>query len=204
MESVWDYRLVLTDEERSTLNKAIELLRPFNTQTVSYYTAYFEEVDEDGDCVEDLGSEYDCCDDDTCISEMLQKVKLEYPGININHRLTDNSCDHERIDRCQVCDKPLNEWLTYIRSEFDHYNEHKPSFSDIQDQDNSNAAFDLISIFQSFPSNDEVVSQYELHQKMIGNKEPFDRKMKSIEDFKNSVIGLSNHVINVLEINKGK
>lgn len=196
MESKYDYRLKLTDEEESILQKAIELLKPFNNEEVSRMTTYFEEVDEDGDCLEDLDAEYDCCNNDVCIISMSSNLKNEYPEKNISHRFYHNDGDHERIERCQICNKPLNEGMTWISSEFDHYDENKPSYEDIKNY--SNISFDLTAVFQSFPSNDEEVSDYALHQKTLGNKEPLISQIKRIDNFKNRVLGLAEHVILII------
>lgn len=193
MENSWDYRLQLTDEEEAIKDKVLELLYPLNDESASHMTAYFEEVDEDGDQIEELGTEYDVCDDDNCINDMLENLKLSYPDKKIDYRLYHNDGDHENIKRCHQCGKPLNEFLTWIKQELDYF-ENNMTIEDIKSN-----AFDLIAVFQSFPSIDYEVSGYDLNQKMLGNNEPIEGTLKRQKGFKEKVIGLMSHVIKMIE-----
>lgn len=193
MGNSWDYRIQLTDEEESIKDKVLELLYPLNEESTSRMTAYFEEVDEDGDQIEELGTEYDVCDDDECINDMLVNLKLSYPDKKIDYRLYHNNGDHENIERCHQCGKPLNEFLTWVKWEFD-YIEDNMTIEDIKSN-----TFDLIAVFQSFPSIDYEVSGYDLNQKMLGNNEPIERTLKNQKEFKDKVMGLMNHVIKQIE-----
>lgn len=193
MGTSWDYRLQLTDEEEATKDRVLELLYPLNDESSSRMTAYFEEVDEDGYQIEELGTEYDVCDDDECINYMLENLKLSYPDKKIDYRLYHNDGDHENIERCHKCGKPLNEFLKWIKWELD-YIEDNMSIEDIKSN-----AFDLIAVFQSFPSIDYEVSPYALNQKMLGNNEPIERTLKNQKEFKDKVIGIMTYVIKQIE-----
>lgn len=199
MKNTWDYRLTLTEEEKSIKEKVLTLLDSFESESVSRMTTYFVEVDDDGDQIEELGTEYDVCDDDICIEGMKADLKLNYPNTKIDHVYNYNDGDHENIERCHQCGKPLNEYMTWISMEIDHYLQDKPTFERLNKYPSE--VFDLVAIFQSFPSIDEEMGQYQLHQKMLGNTEPFESKIKQQQEFKESVIGLIKHVINEIEKN---
>lgn len=200
METTRDYRLTLTEEEESIKEKVLTLLNSFESEPASRMTTYFVEVDEDGDQIEEMGTEYDVCDDDTCIKNMAETLSSEYPDKLIDNVFTHNNGDHESIERCNQCGKPLNEFMTWISMELDHYLQNRPTFESLNKYPSE--VFDLIAIFQSFPSIDEEMGQYQLHQKMLGNTEPFESKIKRQREFKESVIGLMKHVINEIESNQ--
>lgn len=197
METIYDYRIILTDEQRSILDEAIELLRPFNKEDVCHEIAYYESVDEDGDKTDDLDLiEYDTCNNDTCVLATLFELQQEHPKFIIKEWYMDNNSDHENIGSCYRCGRPLNEFLTWIKQEFDHHTENSMKKEDLIE---SRTAFDVIAMLQSFPSADYSVSEYDLHQKKLGNPIPLQKSIVRQTDFVNSVIDFARNVISELK-----
>lgn len=137
----------LTEKQSEIIEKAIEILQPFDKIIVSDYLYYFEEQDEDGDSIGNHDfSDYDSCDSDECIALSLSQLKEKYPDINIETVYYSNDGDHEKFERCTHCGRPLNRYLTWIESELEyHFDESKTK----QDFIDSNTAFEIVSCLTS-------------------------------------------------------
>lgn len=177
----------LQEFEEAIFEKAIQLLEPYNKESIAHMYAYYEEQDEDGDCLEDYGSDHDTCNLTVCIDSKLAELKLEYPNKNIEYRISSKDGDNECIDHCAVCGCPLNEFMTWVKSEFEHHVEHNRTVDDFK---NSSIAFDLIAMFQSMPSMDEEPSPHCIATKL----DPY----KDQRDFYAEVVKYAQHVIETL------
>lgn len=196
METTYDYRKKLTEEQKKIIDKAIELLTPYNKEKVSHEIAYFESVDEDGDKTDDLDlMEYDTCNNDSCVLAVLDELRNEYPKIKIREWYMDNNGDHENIGSCYMCGRPLNEFLTWIGQEFEH---HKTESTKKSDFIESRTAFDIIAILQSFPSIDHEIREYHIHQKKLGNPIPLQQELGRQTHFVNEVIDYAKNIIKEL------
>jgi len=173
-----------TEEFKEYIEKTLEKLEPgYKKSQVSYYTYYF--LKEDGD---EISGEYDCCDNDECINKTREELEKEYP--NLQTMYYDNDGDHENIERCYQCNKPLNEHLTWIEYELDHYHEY------LNDPIPKNEQFDLYCILQSIPSCDCSISEYVKHQLKLGNKDPLNESIKETKEFYQKVKELIDKINN--------
>lgn len=172
------------------MEKAIELLTPFNKEELDHDICYYQEQDEHEDCVEEFSSEHDTCSNRKCVNEQLEHLKSEYPNKNIAHVWMNNNGDHESFGRCAICDTRLNEWLTWAREEVEHHLEYTTTLNDFKSSTNS---FELIAIFQSMPTNDYQPSNW-----CKANKEnPYEDQ----EKFYFKVVDYAKTIIKALEHN---
>jgi hypothetical protein len=150
-----NYRPGLTDEFEKLIDLAQEKIEPFANKEISRNTYYFKVKGEE------VSSEYDCCDDEKCIKEAKKAIRENHgKGIRVEECYSDNDGDHESIEICSVCGKPLNEWLTWCESELDYLEEDKPwSAQFFKDQ-----AFLITAILRSTPTMDCDISNYAKHQ----------------------------------------
>ena len=190
--------LELTENQKSIIEKAIDLLSPLakeEEERESRYTTYFKVHDED------VSSEYDTCDDDKCISEAKKEIRKAYgKGTHIEECYYDNDGDHESIERCSVCGRPLTSSLTWIEQEFDHHEQFSITMDDFKD---GCTAFDVKVMLDAMPSCDHRITEYNFHQDKIGNPEPLKQAIKWQNDFVERVIKYAELVINVLSNNPG-
>ncbi len=141
-------RYELTDEQENIIRKAIEILDKNFDLSSSHYIHYFEINDNS------LSDEYDVCDNDKCVKKMrknLNKIKKTgafEKGV-IKNVYSSNDGDHEDIRCCAICGKPLNEFLTWIKYEFEYFQQIEKSKKVIEED-----FFRLFAIFQSVPSCD--------------------------------------------------
>lgn len=149
-DSPYWIREIFSNKTSEIIDKTVSILGKLNTEECSRYTFYFQVGNED-EGYEDLGSEYDTCDDDDCISSMYMSIFESYPNQKINQVLYANDGDHENIGRCNICYKPLNSWLTWVNNESEYFIRESVSFSKELIKNNS---FNLMAIFQSLPSMD--------------------------------------------------
>ena len=158
-------RYKLTTKEEIIIKKAKELLyKKFDCKTPQRLQYFIFENDEDVDL-----SEYQICEDDKCLKQARKelnqlKKKGEYPFNEkskgwITHKYSHNFFDHENIEYCSICEKPLNNYLTWIRNEFRYFYEEydveigKSDIDIIKKVINSDY-FYLYVIFNSMPSCD--------------------------------------------------
>lgn len=196
MKNEYDYRIILTDEQQTILETAINLLEPFDKENISYGGYFFEDVDEDGNHIADLElMDYDTCNNFECSEKALHEIEKEYPTHNIRRWSWDNDGDHENIETCSQCDRPLNGSLTWIKYEFEHHQEYSTNYLSMTDSRN---AFDIRVMLQSFPSNDHSVGMYAIHQESLGNPGPIKTALKYQSDFTNEVIEFAKLVIDTI------
>lgn len=189
--------MTLSNEQKLTLEKAIELLTPFaqkERDQLSCNTVYFKVNDED------VSSEYDTCDNLKCIQKSKKEIRKSYgKGTHIEECWTDNDGDHENIERCSICFRPLSDSLTWINSELEHHEEYSIELSCFKE---GHSAFDVMVMLDAMPSCDCRITEYDLHQNKIGNPGPLIEAEKRRNDFINRVIRYAELIINLLSSSK--
>lgn len=176
----------ITEDQQVILNKAIELLKTYDKEDVSRYTYYFVVSEDDHT---EISLEYDCCDNSECIEKTLKELKEEYPECEFLCEL--NHGDHERIERCYQCDKPLHESLAWIESELDHHEQYSITKDQLQE---SCIAFEVRVMFEAMPTCDFEISEYaKLNYKRLAEA------LKDQSNFVERVVKYADKVIKVLE-----
>lgn len=152
-------RYKLTEKEEESIVKAENCLnKKFNCES-SQWMYYFEIKDEG------LSSEHDICYSKKCLKEqkkylngLKRKKELgaDFEKGWIKEVSSSNDSDHDDISRCSVCEKPLNEFLTWIRYEFQYFQDECNIDGDIDELKKiiNDNYFELFVIFQSMPSCD--------------------------------------------------
>lgn len=187
-----DYSMKLTDEQQSIIDKAVELLKPFDKENCSFSLHYFREKNIDGD---EIGEEV--CDDDKCVKKYLKQLRAEIGKGKRIHTVYDpyNNGDHERIDSCAVCGRPLNEQLTWINSEFDYHHEYSITRECLTE---SRTAFDVRCMLEAMPTVDCSIGGYPIHQNNLGNKKPLEEALDRQTRFVNKVVKYAELVVQIL------
>lgn len=158
------YSARFTDEFKKLIESAREKIEPFSKKEISRYTYYFEVKDEE------VSGEFDCCDDEKCIKQTKADIREQYgKWTNVEEVYYDNDGDHENIEVCCQCGKPLNEWLTWCNSELEYIEENKPWTPEFLKEQ----GFLIHCIFQSSPTMDCDISNY--------SKNDSDRLGKALE-----------------------
>ncbi len=163
--------MIVTDVQKDIINKAIKLITPFDKENASCGIHYFKEKDCDGN---EIGEE--TCDNDKCVKIALKDLKIrvgKYKRIYTD--FSHNDGDHESIRSCSVCYRPLNQYLTWVRQEFEHHKDHTITLEDLT---NSRNAFDIRVMLEAIPSADERISDYSVYQNKIGNSSPLEDAIK--------------------------
>ena len=151
-----DYGPSLTEEFEQLIKLARDKITPYSQKEISRTSVYFKVKDED------VSGEFDSCDNDSCIRKAKKAIREQYgKGTHIEECWWDNDGDHERIEMCSVCGKPLNEWLTWCESELEYLEENKPWDAQFL----SNEAFIVSAILESTPTMDCNISAYAKYQK---------------------------------------
>ena len=186
-----DYSMKLSEDQKSILEKAVELLEPFNKEECSSFIYFFRENDEDSG--DEIGDEV--CSNDECLSIYMNDLRSQYEGINIYHIHSCNDGDHENIGSCTNCGCPLNQSLTWVKYEFEHHVVNTRKRDDIIDSRN---AYDLTVIFNSMPSNDCTISGYAIHQNKLGNPVELKKALLNQKKFVTKIVRYASHVIKQL------
>lgn len=179
-----NYRPGLTEEFKKLINLAKEKIKPFSNKEISRFTYYFKVKGED------VLSEFDCCDNKNCIKEAKKAIRQQYgKGTHIEECYSDNDGDHESIETCCVCGKPLNEWLTWCNSELEYLEleENKPWNAQFL----SNEGFVIGVILNSTPTMDNDISGYAKYQR----GKILEDALQSREDFFQRIGQLGQSVI---------
>jgi hypothetical protein len=174
-----------TDEFEKLIETAKDKIAPFSIEEVSRIKVYFKIEDEE------VSSEFDCCDNDECIIEAKEAVRGRYgQEADIEECYYDNDGDHENIETCSVCCKPLNEYLTWCESELEYLEENKPWDAQfLKDQ-----GFLINCILNSTPSMDCDISRYsqcqggEILQEALKEREDFFQRIGELALAINKII----------------
>lgn len=150
-----DYCPGLTEEFEKLINSAKEKIEPFSHKEISRFTYYFKVKGEA------VSSEFDCCDDKNCKKQSKKAIKEQYgKGTQIEECYSVNDGDHENIEICSVCGKPMNEELTWCNSELEYLEENKPWNAKLL----ADEGFVIGVILNSMPTMDNDISDYAKHQ----------------------------------------
>lgn len=148
-----NYNVGLTDEFEEIIETAKEKIHPFAQQEVSGLTTYFRVKGED------VSSEYDTCDNQKCIDASKRNIREHYgKGTRVEECWTENDGDHDKIEICTVCSKPLNEYLTWCESELDHLEQNKPWNAEFLKEE----GFLILAILESMPTGDCKIDSYHI------------------------------------------
>lgn len=187
-----DYSMKLTEGQKRIFERAIELLSPYNKEKVCYGAMYFTEKTEYGDEVGEL-----TCTDEKCIKKEKSNIRLSIgKGKRVFDIYTPNNGDHEKIERCSQCLRPLNSSLTWLHWELDYYIKQVRSKEKFTE---SETAFDLTVLFSSMPSCDKEITGYQKHQNEVGNPEFLKKGLKDQKKFIERVVRYAEHVIKTLK-----
>jgi hypothetical protein len=178
-----DYSMKLTDDQRLTLKKAIELLSHYDKEDCSHALHFFRRKDVYGD---EIGEEV--CDNEKCVKAYLKHIYTVYDPYN--------NGDHESIDHCAICFRPLNEQLTWIGSEFEHHVEYSTTKEDLTE---SCVAFDVRCMLEAMPTIDHKIDTYHIHESQMGNDQPLKDALAHQKKFVDKVVAYAELVISVLE-----
>lgn len=150
-----DYRPGLTEEFGKLIELAKEKIEPYSNKEVSRSIRYFKAKGEE------VSSEYDCCDNEKCIKQAKKDIRISYgKGTHIEECYSDNDGDHESIETCSVCGKPLNEYLTWCVSELEYLEQNRPWDANFLKEE----GFLISAILNSTPTMDCDISGYARHQ----------------------------------------
>jgi len=146
----WNYLSHMTDEFRKLIENAYEKIEPFSKEEISRIVTYFRVKGEEL-------SDYDCCNNKKCIQSSKKAIRKEYgKGTHIEECSYINDSDHEEIERCSQCGRPLNEWLTWCSSELEYIEDGKPWTAEFLKDE----AFTIKCILQSCPTMDHKISTW--------------------------------------------
>ncbi len=159
----------ITGHQQKIIDLAQEILKPFNTEVVSYEYCYFEDKNQNA-----YDSEHDCCDNEKCVKAELKSLRKEHGSFNVLPVYSSNSYEETYIRRCTQCSKPLSEYLHSIEDEFSHHKEHSKTKKDFTDQ-----ALEIIAILYGFSASDSSISNYERNNPER-YKEAIESKKKEI------------------------
>lgn len=178
------YLTRFTDEFQELINKAQNKIKPYSSKETSRWTYYFKVKDEE------VSSDFDCCDNEDCIKQSKSEIRKVYgKGTHVEECYYDNDGDHENIELCSQCSKPLNEWLTWCDSELEYIEQCKPwNIQFIKDE-----GFLIYCIFQSSPTQDNAISEYHKHQK----GDILIKALEQREQFFQRIGELANFIINL-------
>ncbi len=182
----------LTDEQQSIIDKAVELLKPFDKESCSFSLHFFKEKNIYGD---EIGEEV--CDDDKCVKKYLKQLRSEIGKGKRIYTVYDpyNNGDHERLDSCAICGRPLNEQLTWIDSEFDYHQEYSVTRESLTE---SRTAFDVRCMLEAMPTADCRIEGYPIHQNSLGNKKPLEEALGRQNQFINKVVKYAELIVQIL------
>jgi len=188
-----DIRIQLNKTQQKTIDRAIKLLEPYaqNEQTKISYSTYYFKIKDEG--VLDT----DCCDDKKCIKKTLKNIREEYGKYTrVETICYTNDGDHDKIERCNICGRPLNEFLTWIDDEFKHHKENSITKKDLIDPA---TAFEVKSMLDAMPSCDYEISGYTKHQYSLGNLLPLMEEKRNQKKFVAAVVDYAKLIIKELK-----
>lgn len=146
------YDARFTEDFEKLIESAKETIKPFLTKEMSRYTVYFKVKGED--------TLLDCCDDDKCIKSTKIEIRKQYgKGTHIEHFFYDNDSDHDKIEICSICGKPLNECLTWCETELEYLEGEQPWTAQFLKDE----GFTIHCILANSPTNDYNISGYATH-----------------------------------------
>jgi hypothetical protein len=160
-----NYLTYFTKDFEKHIELARKKIEPFSKKEISQWTYYFEVKGEEV-------NDFDCCDDEKCIKASKKDIRVQYgKGTHVKEVYYANDGDHERIEICTQCFKPLNEWLTWCESELDYLEQDPFTPQSLKDE-----GFLIHCILQSSPTHDYAISDYAKHQGGEALQRAFDSR----------------------------
>ena len=173
-----NYRPWLTEEFKGLIEEVKAKLHPLFKHEYAHGLVYFEAEDHDL-------MDYDCCTN--CAEKVKKEIQeaLSLTDKDIEEYCTDNSGDHEKIERCYSCGVYFNQSLTWVETELDYLED---SEVDLSDED---YVFTVLAVFGSLPSCDYAIEGYPKHQFSLGNGKPLADALKWREEFYERLVKLA-------------
>lgn len=160
--------LYFSSEVDEIVKKTTEILEKLNNKEHASLYGYYLEYGNEEEGFEYLGFEYQTCDNEKCIREVVKEAQENYPNSDIREVYSDYCFDNDSIERCSNCDKPLNDYLTWVENEASYFIYDNKYWDKELIKAN---AFCLYVIFRSIPSCDVKFEKIRSHH-------------YSLEDFK--------------------
>jgi len=171
------YSARFSDEFEKLIESAIEKIKPFSKKEISRWTYYFIVNDEE------VSGEFDCCDNENCIKQTKADIRKQYgKGTHVEEVCYSNDGDHESIDTCCQCGKPLVGWLTWCDDELKYLEQCKPWTTEFLKDE----GFLIHCILQSSPTMDCSISDYAKYQggdilkKALESREQFFQRIGNL------------------------
>ncbi len=175
----------ITEHQQKIIDLAKLVLSPYNKEVTPRYITYFEIQNNNGDCLQELESEHDCCDDDECIKTQLKSLRKEFKR-KIGSRYQDSG-DYDYFKECSICYKPLNDSIIFSEDEFSHQIK---NCNKLDSFTNSNSSMQIIAVLDSFRSSEYNISTYEKNdtqrfKEAVSNQK---NKIKQVVRFSKKII----------------
>jgi hypothetical protein len=178
----------INTNQKKIIARAIKLLEPYaaKEKRVSESTCYFivrgDEIPE-----------FDCCDDEKCVKQSLKNIVVEYgKDTEIETCYSRDYGDPDKIERCNICLRPLNEFMTWISEEFSHHRRYSVKRKDLTDP---STAYDVKAMLGSIPSCDYSISVRAKHLADTGSHELLKKEQKFQDEFLDDVVDYAKIVI---------
>lgn len=189
------FSMPMSEAQKSVIEKAIALLKPYDKEDFDSEYVYFSEGEE-GD---DYESDFDNCGSKKCLAaarrDLRKSLSLpKYAKANIWVRWTLNNGDNDSIKSCPYCGIKQTGSLTWIGQELDHH-ENYITKDDLTD---SSTAYDVRVMLESMPSRDHNIGGYPKHQYKLGNWKVLADAINGQIEFVQRVVTYAEKVVAVL------
>ena len=190
----------ITEHQEKIIDLAKLVLAPYNKEVTPRHITYFEIQNNNEDCLQELDSEHDCCDDDDCEKTQLKSLRKEFKR-KIGSRY-DNSPNFDSFRECAVCFKPLNDSIDFSDDELSYHIENPRSKSVMK---NSQNAMQIIAVLNSFESSEYNISRYDKNdttrfaQAILEQKNKIKRVVKFSKNIISKLFPLTSKEIKSIE-----
>lgn len=178
-----EYNSGITPEFEEIIKKANDKISLFVSEEVSYNLVYYTHKGEE------VGSEHDTCNYNKCIEKAKKEIRSNIgKGKHIQAIVIQNDSDHGKIERCSICEKPLNDCLAWCEYELSYLQEDEYTKENL-----INNAFVISSILTSMPTLDEKITEYHINT----GGSVLQEAIKKRDSFFNRVLELAQAIINI-------
>lgn len=131
-----------TDEQEIVIDEIKSILAQLSGEiTKSTHTVFFRLKNCDGD---EVGE--DCCDNQKCIDAQKKNIRASIgKGKRLHEVWINNDGDQDSFQNCCICFRPLTEYLTWVKDEFEHYEANEPTLTAMLEDE----AWRLCGLFES-------------------------------------------------------
>jgi hypothetical protein len=122
----------------------------------------------------------DCCTNPECIEQSIKDIRASYgDDVDIEQCATDNLGDHDSIEICTQCGRPLNIWLTWCEGVLEELEFNKPWTPEYLLKDEVFYVYAVLLSNTTGPTSDCEVSGYAKSQ----GGEILDKALQEREQF---------------------